>query len=119
MTVWRRAPQAERLNEDVRGRDAMAPSKVAETKRAGAVRPRVLVVDDETELLEVINDTVVKRLGCKLISAKTLAQARKVLERQKVDLRLTDVNLPDGDGMSLLPVLHLHQPQAQAIVITG
>ena len=97
----------------------MAPSKVAESKRAGVVRPRVLVVDDETELLEVINDTVVKRLGCKLISAKNLAQARKVLESQKVDLLLTDVHLPDGDGMSLLPVLHLHQPQAQAIVITG
>ena len=79
----------------------MAPSKVAESKRAGVVRPRVLVVDDETELLEVINDTVVKRLGCKLISAKTLAQARKVLESQKVDLLLTDVNLPDGDGINV------------------
>jgi FixJ family two-component response regulator len=60
-----------------------------------------------------------KRLGCKLMSANNLAQARKILESQKVDLLLTDVNLPDGDGMTLLPILHLHQPQAQAIVITG
>jgi YesN/AraC family two-component response regulator len=42
-----------------------------------------------------------------------------VLESQRIDLLLTDVNLPDGDGMTLLPILHLHQPQAQAIVITG
>ena len=42
-----------------------------------------------------------------------------MLESQRIDLLVTDVNLPDGDGMSLLPILHLHQPQAQAIVITG
>jgi FixJ family two-component response regulator len=97
----------------------MAPTKLAETHKTPVSRPRVLVVDDEAELHEVISDTVGKRLGCKLITANNIAQARKVLESQRVDLLLTDVNLPDGDGMSLLPILHLHQPQAQAIVITG
>jgi FixJ family two-component response regulator len=97
----------------------MAPTKLAETHKTPVSRPRVLVVDDEAELHEVISDTVGKRLGCKLITASNIAQARKVLESQRVDLLLTDVNLPDGDGMSLLPILHLHQPQAQAIVITG
>jgi FixJ family two-component response regulator len=96
----------------------MAPTKAA-TNKAAVTRPRVLVVDDEASLHEVISDTVGKRLGCKLIQAKTVAQARKVLESQRIDLLLTDVNLPDGDGMSLLAILHLHQPQAQAIVITG
>jgi len=99
--------------------EKMAPTKVAETNKAAVARPRVLVVDDEAELHEVISDTVGKRLGCRLIAASNLAQARKVLESQKIDLLLTDVNLPDGDGMSLLPILHLHQPLAQAIVITG
>jgi FixJ family two-component response regulator len=97
----------------------MAPTKLAETHKTPVSRPRVLVVDDEAELHEVISDMVGKRLGCKLITASNIAQARKVLESQRVDLLLTDVNLPDGDGMSLLPILHLHQPQAQAIVITG
>jgi DNA-binding response OmpR family regulator len=97
----------------------MAPTKVSNSGKAAAAKPRVLVVDDEADLVELISDTVGKRLGCKLISAKNVAQARKVLESQKVDLLLTDVHLPDGDGISLLQVLHLHQPQAQAIVITG
>ena len=97
----------------------MAPTKVAGQTKAAVARPRVLVVDDEAELHEVISDMVGKRLGCKLMAASNLAQARKILESQKVDLQLTDVNLPDGDGMTLLPILHLHQPQAQAIVITG
>jgi FixJ family two-component response regulator len=98
----------------------MAPTKASDSGKAAAVaKPRVLVVDDEANVLEAITDTLTRRLGCKLIAARNLAQARKVLESQKVDLLLTDVNLPDGDGISLLPVLHLHQPQAQAIVITG
>ena len=97
----------------------MAPTKVAGQTKAALAKPRVLVVDDEAELHEVISDMVGKRLGCKLMAASNLAQARKILESQKVDLLLTDVNLPDGDGMTLLPVLHLHQPQAQAIVTTG
>lgn len=97
----------------------MAPMKVAQSNKAAVARPRVLVVDDEAEMLEVVSDMVGKRLGCKLITAQSVAQARKVLESQRIDLLVTDVNLPDGDGISLLAILHLHQPQAQAIVITG
>jgi FixJ family two-component response regulator len=97
----------------------MAPTKVSQSGKAAVGKPRVLVVDDEADLLEVISETVGKKLGCRLVTAKNVAQARKVLETQKVDLLLTDVNLPDGDGKSLLSVLHLHQPQADAIVMTG
>jgi FixJ family two-component response regulator len=99
--------------------EKMAPMKVAQSNKATGTKPRVLVVDDETELLESVRETVIERLGCKLVTAQTVAQARKVLESQRIDLMVTDVNLPDGDGISLLSILHLHQPQAQAIVITG
>ena len=99
----------------------MAPTKQNQASggKGATVKPRVLVVDDEAELLELISDTVAKGLGCKIIPASSLAEARKALESQKIDLLITDLNLPDGDGMSLLPVLHLHQPTAQAIIITG
>lgn len=97
----------------------MAPTKVSGSGKALKVRPRVLIVDDEADLVELISDAVGTKLGCRLVTARNVAQARKVLESQQVDLMVTDVHLPDGDGKSLLPVLHLHQPQAQAIVITG
>ena len=99
----------------------MAPTKQNQASggKGATVKPRVLVVDDEADLLELISDTVAKGLGCKLIPVSSLAEARKALESQKIDLLITDLNLPDGDGMSLLPVLHLHQPTAQAIIITG
>ena len=98
----------------------MAPTKSNQAAaKAAGVKPKVLVVDDEPELLELISDTVAKGLGCKLIPVRTLAEARKALESQRIDLLVTDLHLPDGDGLTLLPILHLHQPTAQAIIITG
>lgn len=82
------------------------------------VRPRVLVVDDEPGLVEMISE-VVAGLDCKVITARSLSQARRALSRGNVELLLTDVKLPDGDGMSLLASLHKHKPTATAIVMTG
>jgi len=90
----------------------MAPTKVSQSGKAAVSKPRVLVVDDEADLLEVITETVGKKLNCRLVTAKNVAQARKVLESQKIDLLLTDVNLPDGDGTTLLPALRRRHPTA-------
>lgn len=87
---------------------------VKETK----IRPWVLVVDDEPNLVEVVGD-VVKSLDCRLVTAATVADARQVLATQDVELLVTDVNLPDGDGTALLSALHRRNPTASAIVMTG
>ena len=81
-------------------------------------QPRVLVVDDEPGLVELITD-VVSDLNCKVIVARSLSQARRALSRGNIELLLTDVHLPDGDGMSLLAPLRKHRPGASAIVMTG
>ena len=81
--------------------------------------PRVLVVDDEASLREVIEDTLRRDVHCSVISAATVAEAKKVLMTQSIQLLVADVNLPDGNGTSLLPLLQRHQPMASAIVITG
>jgi FixJ family two-component response regulator len=81
-------------------------------------RPRVLVVDDEQGLLDVVSD-VVAGMDCTVTVATTLAAAKRKLTGGVFELLVTDVNLPDGDGMSLLSTLHRYQPTATAIVITG
>jgi FixJ family two-component response regulator len=81
-------------------------------------RPRVLVVDDEQGLLDVVTD-MVEGMDCSVTVAKTIAQAKRKLLSDSFELLVTDVNLPDGDGTSLLPTLRRHQPTATAIVITG
>ena len=97
-----------------------AVAKSDKSKRPTVPPPRVLIVDDEPNLLEVIGDVVGPRgMGCKIISAANIAQAKKVIATQGVDLMVADVHLPDGDGMTLLPTLRHFQPFASAIVMTG
>jgi FixJ family two-component response regulator len=96
----------------------MLPASPAVQPQKTNTWPRVLVVDDEADLVEVIND-VVCGLQCKVTVARTVAQAKKLLKGESFELMLADVNLPDGDGLSLLPALRRHQPVASAIVITG
>lgn len=81
--------------------------------------PRVLIVEDEPSLVEVVHDILQREMGATVISASNFDEAKQVLAKQRVDLVITDVNLPDGNGMNLLPALRQHSPTATAIVITG
>jgi FixJ family two-component response regulator len=90
------------------------PTIAAKTKH----RPRVLLVDDEQGLLDVVSD-IVSSMDCDVTIAKTIAQAKRQLVGEQFELLVTDVNLPDGDGTSLLSTLRRYQPTATAIVITG
>jgi FixJ family two-component response regulator len=97
-----------------------AVAKSDKSKRPAPPAPRVLIVDDEPNLVEAIGDVVGPGgMGCRILSDASIAQARKVLTTTTIDLMVADVHLPDGDGMSLLPALRQHQPLASAIVITG
>lgn len=81
-------------------------------------QPRVLIVDDEPGLRDLIGD-VVKAVNARVIVATNIAEARKALLTQSIQLLIADVNLPDGNGTSLVSILQKHQPTASAIVITG
>jgi len=97
-----------------------AVAKSEKSKAPAPQSPRVLIVDDEPSLLEVIGDAVGPRgMGCRVVSASSVAQAKRILASQPIELLVADLNLPDGDGMSLLPALRQPHPGASAIVITG
>ena len=96
----------------------MAPTALY-AEPATAVRPCVLVVDDEADVQGLLADTIGKTLNCRLIAAHSIGEAQRILETQTIELMVTDVHLPDGDGTALLPLLRKTQPQASAIVITG
>src|SRR5258706_1932612 len=100
------------------GERNMAPTAV-QADSGTLPRPRVLIVDDEIDILAIISETVGNGLGCRLLQARNLGEARHILENQTVELLVTDVHLPDGDGTTLLPMLRREQPQANAIVISG
>ncbi|MCZ6579550.1 MAG: response regulator, partial [Gammaproteobacteria bacterium] len=60
-------------------------------------RQRVLIVDDEPDIRELLEITLL-RMGLDTRSAEDYVSATRMLEEQAFDLCLTDMKLPDGDG---------------------
>jgi len=92
---------------------------IAKSRPTAGYTPRVLVVDDEPALFEMFRDAVANAIRCNIVGVCSIDEARKVIARQGVDLLVTDVVLPDGNGLSLLSDLRDMQPMASALVITG
>jgi DNA-binding response OmpR family regulator len=82
-------------------------------------KPCVLIVDDEPGMIEMVGDVVRRSIDCRLITAPNLRQAEAVLKTESIQLLVTDLHLPDGDGMGLLSTLQSSQPQAAVVVMTG
>ena len=95
------------------------PATVVANLETSAVAPRILVVDDEPGVVEAFRDMLRGRLGCAVFSASTLREAKDIINCEGIELLVTDVKLPDGDGLSLLAELRDRQPGAVAVVMTG
>ena len=78
---------------------------------------RVLVLDDDETARNALTEFV-RAEGFEAESCARLAEARKVIERRHFDLVLMDLQLPDGNGMELLPAL-LESRGTEVVVITG
>lgn len=80
--------------------------------------PTVLIIDDEPDIVELLEMTL-QRMQVKTCSATTLAQALDRLGKQRFDLCLTDMRLPDGDGLAVVRHIQQHQPQTPVAMITA
>ena len=78
----------------------------------------VLIVDDEPDICELIEITL-GRMGLNSRSALTLADAHRLIDTEKFDLCLTDMRLPDGDGIELVEYVQQKHPDIPIAVITA
>lgn len=78
----------------------------------------VLIVDDEPDICELLEITL-GRMGLQSTSALDFSSAVALLNEQKFDLCLTDMKLPDGDGISLVEYSQQHKPELPIAVITA
>jgi two-component system response regulator PilR (NtrC family) len=86
--------------------------------RSMSGKPTVLIVDDEPDLIELVSLTL-GRMSLSTDSAADLAGARAKLAERHFDLCLTDMRLPDGDGLDLVAHMQQRYPELPVAVITA
>lgn len=79
---------------------------------------RALIVDDEPDIRELLELTL-GRMDIDTRSAADLAEARQLLEDEDFDICLTDMRLPDGDGIDLVRHIQQHAAELPVAVITA
>jgi two-component system response regulator PilR (NtrC family) len=80
--------------------------------------PAVLVVDDEPDLCELLSITL-QRMDLNPRTANNVAVAQRMLKTEQFDLCLTDMQLPDGDGLELVQWIQEYCPSVPVAVITA
>ena len=80
--------------------------------------PRILLVDDEPDLLDLMELTLVK-MGLETDRAASVAEARAQLSHKHYDLCLTDMRLPDGEGLEVVALASALAAPVPVAVITA
>jgi two-component system response regulator PilR (NtrC family) len=81
-------------------------------------KPAVLVVDDEPDICELLSITL-ERMDLNPRTANNLTTAQRMLKTEQFDLCLTDMQLPDGDGLDLVKWIQQYCPSVPVAVITA
>ncbi|GAC1667997.1 MAG: sigma-54 dependent transcriptional regulator [Steroidobacteraceae bacterium] len=81
-------------------------------------KPAVLVVDDEPDLCELLSITL-QRMDLLPRTANNVAAAQRLLKTEQFDLCLTDMQLPDGNGLELVQWIQQNSPSVPVAVITA
>ncbi len=79
---------------------------------------RAVVVDDDATARRILED-LLKGLGCEVAAFERAADALRQMARRGVDLVITDLFMPDCDGMELILVLRKLRPRPRIVVVSG
>ncbi|MGX5174298.1 sigma-54-dependent transcriptional regulator [Aliikangiella sp. IMCC44653] len=81
-------------------------------------KPLALIVDDEPDILQLLGITLL-RMGIETRQAENLKQAYAHLKETHFDVCLTDMRLPDGDGLELIEYIQANLPDLPVALITA
>ena len=83
-----------------------------------SAKSQVLIVDDEADIRELLSMTLA-RMGLEAHCAASTSEAYALLAKNSYDLCLTDMRLPDGDGLAVVEHVAKHYPSLPVAVITA
>lgn len=79
---------------------------------------QVLIIDDEPDIRELLELTL-GRMNLETRAAANLSEGRLLLSKYAFDLCLTDMRLPDGNGLEMVRHIQEHYPDLPVAVITA
>lgn len=82
-------------------------------------RPHGILVIDDDEAVRHLYSEILQHASCRVQTAESVRQARRILEEDPIDVILCDHHLPDEEGLSFLSELRVRYPALQRILITG
>lgn len=80
--------------------------------------PMILVVDDDAQVRDMLTTTL-EREGYEVCEASDGAEAVEVYDPMKVDLVITDIVMPEKEGIETIMDIRGKNPQAPIIAISG
>jgi two-component system response regulator PilR (NtrC family) len=81
-------------------------------------KPLALIVDDEPDIRELL-DITFNRMAIQTCCAENIAQAKALLQQKPFDICLTDMRLPDGNGLELVDFIQALPVPIPVAVITA
>src|SRR5512139_340527 len=81
-------------------------------------KPLVLIIDDEPDIRELLEITL-NRMDIQTCSAENIESAKELLQQNSFDLCLTDMKLPDGNGLDLVDTIQAMPDPIPVAVITA
>ena len=84
----------------------------------GGPPSRVLIVDDEQVIREILSDFLLME-GFQVATAGNGREALEVIERQRINMVISDLKMPEMGGLDLLAHLQVEHPDLVTLVMTG
>ncbi|MBD3583670.1 sigma-54-dependent transcriptional regulator [Flavobacterium selenitireducens] len=80
--------------------------------------PKILVIDDDTSFCIMLK-TYLQKKGFEVTNAFTASEANELIRNEAYDVVLTDIRLPDSDGLDVMKSAKAASPKTQVILMTG
>ncbi|SHO51691.1 sigma-54-dependent transcriptional regulator [Desulfopila aestuarii] len=88
-------------------------------KEHHTTRKRLLIVDDEPDMLNMLRMVFTKKLHCDVCTARSGLIALQQLKECRPDAVVTDIKMPDLDGLELLSKIRDYDPTISTVIMTG